>query len=235
MKATVGNETRVGGEEVIKVPPPIKQKNRLELLDDGEAEELSAKAFELLQERKIAEFNSMRSLPQGYPMWRPDFSGKSFKDMDLTGVNLNRANLKRTDFTNTNLTNADLWLANLTEAKLTGADLTNTKFNLATLDRADLQNADLSKTSITGASLQGVKLQGANLQTDLGNVKFTDAEFDAATKLPPPEEFLRINLDADKETHKVILPSTLPVAYYLRIQEIIRSKNTAESRLQEYK
>ncbi len=208
---------------------PESADDPLELLTPEKAQARSNEGYALLTRGDIKSFNTLRG---NFPMWRPDFSGKSFRSMNLTGARLDRARLIGTDFTGTNLEDADFWLSNLTNAQLSGAHVQNTSFYLTTLDGANLQNTNLSIVkSIIGASLKGAQLQGANVQTDITNVQFHKAIFDERTQLPEPEAFLKTTVETgyDNKGIVILLPETLPEEYKGRIKAIIRGQERKSS------
>ncbi len=209
--------------------PKQPSKNLGELFSVAEAATRSEQGYEFLIQGDIESFNALRA----YPMWRPNFAGKSFRGMNLAGVDLNRAHLAGADFTGANLENADLWLANLQEAQLSRTNLTRANLRLANLNEANFQFTDLSTANLACASLERSWLQGANIRTDLTNVKFFRAIFDENTKLPEPERFLEAELSVIDRQDGVIteFPPTLPREYIARIEKIIADRNSRSSRI----
>jgi uncharacterized protein YjbI with pentapeptide repeats len=80
-------------------------------------------------------------------------AGRSFRNLNLRGVNLQNANLADADLEGTDLSNATLQGADLTEAKLF---------------QAQLHGANLSEACLTGAFIQN---WGISTETDLNNIK----------------------------------------------------------------
>ena len=113
-------------------------------------------------------------------------STKSYKDKDLSGINLGGTDLSGGNFEGQNLTDASLRYATLTNADFTGAALSGVKLHYATLTNADFMNADLAdanlsntrltNTDFTNATLTNVWFDGGSGQ----NVNFTDALLVAA-------------------------------------------------------
>ena len=93
----------------------------------------------------------------------------SFKEQNLSGLDLRRVNLSGLDFQKAvleeaNLQGAGLWNANLEEAVLEGANLQGAGLWNANLQGASLMWANLQKAVLKGANLQGAFLWDANLQ-----------------------------------------------------------------------
>jgi len=78
------------------------------------------KAYKLLRERRIAEFNSLHE--QG--LLNTDFSGLSFRGIDLRGMDANGL-----DFSNCRFRQSDLRGINFTNTKLEGASFYGAKIS----------------------------------------------------------------------------------------------------------
>lgn len=123
---------------------------------------------------------------------RPDLSGVSLREADLTWANLRGAVLRGADLIAVDMTEADLSEADLSDANLRGASLRSANLDWAFLRSADLQGADLggavltdanlSGADLTGADLSGAKLIGANLTgtnlfgSNLAGASFVEAQ-----------------------------------------------------------
>lgn len=119
---------------------------------------------------------------------RPDLSGATLREADLTWANLRGAVLRGADLVAADMTEADLSEADLSEAILRGASLRAANLDWAFLRSADMQGADLggailsdanlSGANLTGADLSGAKLTGANLTgANLFGANLTGASF----------------------------------------------------------
>jgi uncharacterized protein YjbI with pentapeptide repeats len=88
---------------------------------------------------------------------------RSFRNANLSGLELTRAQLPEIDLQGAYLRWADLQGANLKLANLSWADLQKANLSDATLQRAVLKEANLRKANLQWADLQEAQLQGANL------------------------------------------------------------------------
>ncbi|MDP2642758.1 MAG: pentapeptide repeat-containing protein [Candidatus Peregrinibacteria bacterium] len=109
-------------------------------------------AGETLIRAGVNAFNALRAQ---FPQWKPDFSGKRFEQINLSGVNLSGANLQRTSFIGSNLENANLEGANCSKAMISSANLRD----------ANLQNADFSLADLSCSILHGSDIRGAQMRT----------------------------------------------------------------------
>jgi hypothetical protein len=99
--------------------------------------------------------------------------GVSFKEVDLSGLNLEKFNLEQGSFTKVNLAKTNLSGAsfrqveflesNLTEATLAGADLEYVKVVKSTLVRANLQQAHIPETEFIENNLEYADLFEASI------------------------------------------------------------------------
>jgi uncharacterized protein YjbI with pentapeptide repeats len=92
-----------------------------------------------------------------------DLPGANFAGQDLATASFYAAGLMDADFTNANLTNVEFANADLTRAILTGANLTNATLALANLSRANLRNANFTGANLTSTNLMGADVRGARL------------------------------------------------------------------------
>ena len=103
--------------------------------------------------------------------------GTSFKEVDLSGVDLSNMDLARVDFCGANLSRANLFGASLFDADLKNAELLGADLSNADLTSANLEHADLTRASLQGARLWHSNLENANLieanlnRCDLWNAK----------------------------------------------------------------
>ncbi len=88
---------------------------------------------------------------------------RSFRNANLSGLELTRAQLPEIDLQGAYLRWADFQGANLKLANLSWADLQKANLSDATLQRAVLKEANLRKANLQWADLQEAQLQGANL------------------------------------------------------------------------
>lgn len=144
----------------------------------------------------MADQEHLKTLYEGVNVWnewrlqesviRPDLSGATLREADLTWANLRGAILRGADLVAADMTEADLSEADLSEAVLRGASLRAANLDWAFLRSADLQGAELggavltdanlSGANLTGADLSGAKLIGANLtSTNLFGANLTGA------------------------------------------------------------
>lgn len=119
---------------------------------------------------------------------RPDLSGATLREADLTWANLRGAVLRGADLVAVDMTEADLSEADLSDANLRGASLRGANLDWAFLRNADLQEADMgaailtdanmSGANLTGTDLSGARLIGANLtSTNLYGANLTGTSF----------------------------------------------------------
>lgn len=124
----------------------------------------------------------------------------SFKNQNLSGLDLSwmylvGVDFRQADLRNTNLTGVNLRDANLTEALLTEANLSSASLKGINLEGASLIQANLSRTSLEAANMEGALL----LETNLGMARnLTQAQLNLAklcrTSLP-----IDITLDPNRD------------------------------------
>ena len=184
-------------EEKVSLSDAINRHNE-NIARNIEYGEQSKKAYDLLVDGKIKEFNK----EFGKITHLLDFSGvkleeANLREANLIGVNfrgaildkvdLSRANLERADFRGADLIGANFRGAILKEAKLQRVDLFQAKLIGAKLYDADLQGAilnfaNLSEANLRGAILKRVYTLGANFsRADLTEAKFEKATIDKST------------------------------------------------------
>ncbi|WP_448169545.1 pentapeptide repeat-containing protein [Leptolyngbya iicbica] len=119
------------------------------------------------------------------------FRDQDLSEMDLRNVNLSNldfpftnfreANLEGTNFNDANLQNAILWGASLQKAYLWNTDLRDSSLSKANLQDASLWNANLQKAYLGEANLRNAMLWNANLQSAiLRNANLQGAELQQA-------------------------------------------------------
>lgn len=129
------------------------------------------------------------------------YSTKSYKDKDLSGIQLGGNDLSGWNLTGQNLTNVDFWLANLEATDFTDAEIRGAMFdryydeNLPhetvitsqqLYSTKSYKNKDLSGVSLFYNDLSGWDFKGQNLTnasfriTTLAGADFTDAEIKGA-------------------------------------------------------
>jgi uncharacterized protein YjbI with pentapeptide repeats len=119
-----------------------------------------------------------------------NLSGKSFTNLDLTGLNLEHANLigvQTSGITGTGYTLPENWKvfkgrlvgpgANLTNADFSGMDLSALNLTGSDLRYANLSNSDLSTTNIEGADLTGANLRWVRSGSIIGTPKALPRDF----------------------------------------------------------
>ncbi len=105
-----------------------------------------------------------------------DLSGAAFAGAILDRADLTGANLAKADLSGASLRTALFLDADLTEAVLAGADLAGAALDRARLARADLTAARLLAARARRADAAGAVLDGANLAgVDLAKARFADA------------------------------------------------------------
>ncbi|MEO0535902.1 MAG: pentapeptide repeat-containing protein [Cyanobacteria bacterium P01_A01_bin.123] len=93
-----------------------------------------------------------------------DLSSADLRDTDLRGADLSRANLSYANLIIADLSNANLNNACLSDANLINAILNCADLNCADLSRAELNMADLRRAELNGANLSDANLSGAELR-----------------------------------------------------------------------
>lgn len=110
---------------------------------------------------------------------RVDFSGRSLRDLDLSGLDFGRANL----------TGADLFGADLTNANLSGVNLAGSNLNRAIVIKADFSGANLTGADILRPSVstsldydiaESPKFAGADMRKVRMTAKMIGADFRGA-------------------------------------------------------
>lgn len=110
------------------------------------------------------------------PGQRVDFSGRTLRDLDLSGLDFGRANLA----------GADLFGADLTSANLSGVNLAGGNLNRTTVIRADFSGANLKgalimrpsvSTSLDYDAAESPKFAGADMRNVRMTAKMIGADF----------------------------------------------------------
>lgn len=113
------------------------------------------------------------------PGERIDFSGRTLRDLDLSGLNFGRAKMA----------GADLFGADLTSANLSGVDLSGSNLNRTTVIKADFSGADLSGANIQRPSVstsldydmaESPRFAGADMRNVRMTAKMIGADFRGA-------------------------------------------------------
>lgn len=118
---------------------------------------------------------------QGINLYSFDFRDTNFQGTNLRNTFLQFANLQGAKLQSTDLQDADLSAVNLRGAKLQSANLQNSILGAVNLQNADLQAADLQDAFLQAADLQSADLQAANLQDAfLAVANLQDADFQSA-------------------------------------------------------
>ncbi|MEM6839632.1 MAG: pentapeptide repeat-containing protein [Cyanobacteria bacterium P01_C01_bin.120] len=109
------------------------------------------------------------------------FKNQDLSEMDLHDVNLSNLDFQSTNFQRANLQDAVLWAANLQDAVLWAANLQDAVLSEANLQYADLKGTNLQDAFLWAANLQDAFLWEANLQdADLEGASLQDAFLRAA-------------------------------------------------------
>jgi len=113
------------------------------------------------------------------PGQRIDFSGRTLRDLDLSGLDFGRANL----------TGADLFGTDLTSANLAGVDLSGGNLNRTTVIKTDFSGANLVGANILRPSVstsldyditESPKFAGADMRNVRMTAKMVGADFRGA-------------------------------------------------------
>lgn len=113
------------------------------------------------------------------PGERADFSGRTLRDLDLSGLDFGQARMR----------GADLFGADLTGANLRGVDLTGGNLNRIVLIRADFSGADLNgavilrpsvSTSLDYSVAEAPRFAGADMRNVRMTAKMVGADFRGA-------------------------------------------------------
>ncbi len=111
---------------------------------------------------------------------RIDLSGKSLRELDLSGVNSKAAKMTGADLYGTNLADADLKNTDLTGALLDRAVVTRTNFNGAKLEGITLFRptiySRLERDQAEAPTFVGAKLKGARFSGWLDGTDFSKAD-----------------------------------------------------------
>jgi len=131
-----------------------------------------------------------------------DFTGATFDDLDLQGIDFSQAILVDTNFLNCNLTGANFDRADLLGATLDGSALTCASFIRADLDGTYLRRTELSRANFSRAHIRGCTFQDSVL---------TDATFHAASIFGADFTGVDMDFDLSKATMAWVTGTNLPV------------------------
>ena len=105
-----------------------------------------------------------------------DFTGKDFKNKDLSNSVLTGATFDNADFSGAMLENTDFNFANLENARFDGARMSNTRLVSVKAQGASFKNAVLDNSRLSRASLNQANFTGVRAD----NINFYDAELVSA-------------------------------------------------------
>ncbi len=119
----------------------------------------------------------------------------SFREGDLSQMDLTAVDLDRADLSEVNLKSSILAEAQLLQADLRHANLQQADLQQANLQQANCAYADLRQANLTGANLQQTSLIGADLAgADLTGAQLHQALYDHTTQFPDGFDVQQHNL-----------------------------------------